>query len=364
MQRIVAIDIARGLAVLGMFAAHLGHEVGGEPAPGWLVVADGRSAALFAVLAGVSIALFTGRRTPPTGAALSLARLRVLSRAGVILVLGALLMLLGTPVAVILPSYAVTFLLLIPALRARPPLALTLAAVMAVVGPTLVALATTDPAGGESWLVRTTGTDSGFVLDLVMTGYYPALVWVAYMLLGLGLGRLDLGATAVQVRLAVVGVVLALAGYLGADALLAGLGPDAGPLAEKLVRAEPHDDSTLELLGNSGVAIAVLGVLLLAANARAVRVVLHPVAATGSMALSAYAIHIVAIFLLGNDVVWRTESNAVLAWFVLVTLAAATAWHHWLGRGPFERVLRWVSVGAAPDPAPRPSQVGSETGGL
>lgn len=361
MQRIVAIDIARGLAVLGMFAAHLGHETGGQPAPGWLVVADGRPSALFAILAGVSIALFTGRRTPPTGTALTLGRLRVLSRAGAILLLGALLMLLGTPIAVILPSYAVAFALLVPALRARPPLALALAAVVAVVGPTLVALATTDPPGGENWLVRTIGTDSGFVLDLFVTGYYPALIWVAYMLLGLGVGRLDLRSTAVQARLAVVGVVLGVAGYVGSDSLFSGLGPDVGPLAERLVRAEPHDDSTFELVGNSGVGLAVLGALLLATNARAVRVVLHPIGATGSMALSAYTIHIVAIAILGDDVVWRTESNAVLGWFILVTLVATTAWHHWLGRGPFERLLRRVSVG--PQPADRTSRIGSETGG-
>ncbi|MFC4555656.1 heparan-alpha-glucosaminide N-acetyltransferase domain-containing protein [Georgenia faecalis] len=349
-SRITGIDIARGLAVLGMFAAHLGHEVNGRPTPTWLVVVDGRSAATFAVLAGLSVALFTGRRTPPSGPALRNARWRVVSRAAVILVIGAFLSALGTPVAVILPSYAVTFLLLVPALRAPPVVAAYLAAVAAVVGPLLVALATTAPPGEPNWLLRTLGTDSGLILDLFLTGYYPAVVWIAYMLLGLAVGRLDLGALRVQLALGATGVVLALVGYLGSDALLAALGPNASPLALRLARAEPHDDSTLELVGNSGVALAVLAACLLVttapATARVARVVLDPLASTGAMALSVYSFHIVAIAILGNDVVWRTESNAVLGWFIVVTLVLATAWRHWLGRGPLERLMRAVSVGA------------------
>jgi uncharacterized protein len=364
--RIAGIDVARGLAVLGMFTAHLGHDVGGEPAPEWLVVADGRSAALFAVLAGVSVALFTGRRTPPTGVALRLGRARVLTRAAFILGIGALLMALGTPVAVILPSYAVTFLLLLPAIGLRPRLVVVLAVGAAVVGPLLVALMTVPPPGGENWLTRTIGFDQDLVLDLVVTGYYPALIWVAYMLLGLAVGRLDLAARRVQLTLVGAGTAMAVAGYVVADRLMEALGWAASALAVRLVRAEPHDDSTLELLGNSGVALAVLGGCLLLTTApgagRAVRVLLTPLAATGATALSAYSFHIVAIALLGDEVVFHPGSNAPLLGFVLVTLVAATAWQRWLGRGPLERLMRAVTVGPAPLPAPVPARAGSGSG--
>ena len=66
--RLVGLDVARALAVLGMFAAHT--------APGsWLyTIAEGRAAALFAVLAGVSIALMSGGSQPSEGSRLRAAR--------------------------------------------------------------------------------------------------------------------------------------------------------------------------------------------------------------------------------------------------------------------------------------------------
>lgn len=52
-SRIAGLDVARGLAILGMVAAHVGDDAStdgvGWP---WLVATHGRSSALFAVLAG------------------------------------------------------------------------------------------------------------------------------------------------------------------------------------------------------------------------------------------------------------------------------------------------------------------------
>ena len=60
-SRLQGIDLARALAVCGMFAAHLialPLPVIGDPAT-WIGVAGGRSSILFATLAGVSLALIT-----------------------------------------------------------------------------------------------------------------------------------------------------------------------------------------------------------------------------------------------------------------------------------------------------------------
>ena len=62
--RVVGVDIARCLALLGMMATHILANI--DPVTGAFVpwhqqIAGGRAAALFAVLAGVSLALVTGR---------------------------------------------------------------------------------------------------------------------------------------------------------------------------------------------------------------------------------------------------------------------------------------------------------------
>ena len=67
--RIVGIDVARGIALITMAATHimLGHdpETGRLTAVGSLF--GGRASALFAVLAGVSLAIVTGGPRPKAG---------------------------------------------------------------------------------------------------------------------------------------------------------------------------------------------------------------------------------------------------------------------------------------------------------
>lgn len=332
MQRIVGVDVARGLAVLGMVTAHVGAAGERWTDPwGWLQVADGRSAATFATLAGVSAALLSGGSTPRD---LGRARVRVALRAAVLGVLGVLLVSLGTPVVVILPGYAVMFAMLVPALGLGPGTLVALAAGSAVVGPLLVLAA-----GDAPW--RTVWPGSLLVGD-----YYPAAVWITYLLVGLAVGRAGLTGAGRRVRLAVTGACLAAAGY-GAGAWAAAATPP-GSLARRLLDLTPHSSSTAEVVGNLGVVLLVLVASLAVADA-APRLV-APVAATGALALTAYAGHVVVIAALGDDVVYR-PSNGVLLAFLVTIVAGCWLWRSTLGRGPLERLLTALSTPPVREPA-------------
>ncbi|RPF25676.1 heparan-alpha-glucosaminide N-acetyltransferase domain-containing protein [Georgenia muralis] len=348
-SRLTGVDVARGVAILGMFVAHLGDDgPGGRHDPEWFVVADGRSAALFALLAGVSLALANGRRVPPTGLALTRARVATFVRAAVLLVIGVVLVALGTPVLVILPAYAVMFALATPFLGLRRRWLLLGAGTAAVVSPTLIFAATTPaPDGRPSVLARFLGAADPVELpmDELVTGPYPALVYLAYVLLGLALGRSDLTRARTQAALVGAGAALATLGWGTSRLAQDALGADASPLARRLVSAAAHDDSTLEVVGNWGSSLAVVGLLLLLTRpttsaGRVTAAVLSPVAAAGAMSLSVYSVHIVAIAILGNDVVWNPVSNGVLVTFVVVALAGAWLWRRLIGRGPLERLVR------------------------
>lgn len=347
--RVHGVDLARGLAVLGMFVAHLSlTDDAGNRVPAWFVVFDGRSSALFAFLAGVSIGLMSGGARLPGAGTLRRTRVVVAVRALVLYPLGYVLVLLGTPVLIILPAYAAMFLLMLPVVGWPARRLLALAAAVLVVMPTVLAVVTTPLAGADrSVLSRLTGLPDPVEVpgDVLLTGAYPALLWVAYLLVGLAATRSDLTSRATQGRLVVGGAALAVLGYQASAWGLAAAGPGAGPLVERLLRAEPHDYSTPEMVGNLGVAMLVLGTCLAltdhaTAFARAAVSVTSPVRAVGSMALTVYSAQIVMIFVLGNDVVWDPASNATLGWFVLAALAAAWAWRRWVGRGPLEELLR------------------------
>ena len=232
--RIAGVDIARGVAIIGMFVAHTMPRVG----DGELLV-DGRSSILFAALAGVSLGLLSGGETPPVPGSRTGIRRTVLVRALVVFLLGVVLATLGSEIAIILDYYAVMFLLLLPLLfRGRIVLAVAAAVVLGV-APTLADA------------VREGGVEDP-VVDLVanylLTGPYPALPWLPVLLVGLLAARSGLRRRRTQVWMVTGGAVGALVGY-GAAAVLPG------------VTAAAHSASTAEILGSGGVAMAIIGAL-------------------------------------------------------------------------------------------------------
>ncbi|MBC7589572.1 MAG: DUF1624 domain-containing protein [Salinibacterium sp.] len=328
-QRIVGVDIARGLAVLGMFGAHIGviTEFDWLQPSTWAGLVSGRSSILFATLAGVSLAIISGRRRVVRRPELTRVRRRIATRAFAIAAVGYLLVALGTNIAVILPAYAVLFILAIPLLRVPRWLLFLLAAGIAVVVPFV--LEAVGP-----FFQDPPNIGAVLAVDLLFTGSYPAVLWMAFLLTGLGLGRLDLTARVVQLRLLAIGTLLALIGYGAGEFASSVSGPSV------IATTEPHSGSPFEVIGSTGFSIAVLALCLLAS--RALQRILFPLAAVGSMALTVYTAQIVAIALIGASVP-GTDDNRLWVIFVVVALVAAAVWKRFLGAGPLERLLTAVS---------------------
>lgn len=364
--RIVGVDTARGLAIIGMFIAHLGLERSTEffSTTGWFWIADGRSSALFATLAGAGLAFMT-KRAYASGedAEYATQRTRLLKRSAILLVFGWMLTALLTPVAVILGAYALLFVLAIPFLKMRPTALLASAAAVALVMPTLVLvtryalLGATSPHGYAYESAGQIALVIPVVADL-WSGYYPALSWLLYILVGLAIGRMPLRRWSTQVGLLVGGAFVAAAGYLPGLALER----STTGLVQDLVTIEPHADTSFEMLGNVGVAVAILGLCLLLTTAiTPIRIALTPVSAMGAMSLTVYSAHIVVIriFMLvwGADVVFNPASNWPLIWLTVGSMAFATIWQLTLGQGPLERLLhRMIRPRQQQTPPPWPPQ--------
>ncbi|KQZ82368.1 acyltransferase [Microbacterium sp. Root166] len=334
-QRIAGVDVARGLAVLGMFAAHLlwiDEPFRWQDAGTWVAVVEGRSSILFATLAGVSIALATGGRTPPRGLELRASRVRLLTRAGLLWAIGVLLILTGVPVYVILPAYALLFLLAVPLLRLGARALLLSAGALAVVMPVLQVALDDLP------LWRTM---EGNALSLAIGWHYPFTTWIVFLLAGMGVARAGIRRLSVQLWMLASGVVLAVAGY-GIAAAIGALeeGPP-GSFAAELWTAAPHSTGLLEVVGSGGFALAVIAACLLACRTVLVWIAL-PLRAVGAMPLTAYV---------GQLLVWAVVAAAVLGrigdlagfrdlepfWpLTVATVVACTAWALLVGRGPLE----------------------------
>ncbi|WP_231868261.1 heparan-alpha-glucosaminide N-acetyltransferase domain-containing protein [Microbacterium sp. CH1] len=377
--RILGLDVARGLAILGMAGAHVGVTEAfewGDPTT-WTDLVHGRSSILFALLAGVSIALMTGRDVLPERERLPSIRLNLVGRGAVIFVIGLALELLNTPIAVILTLYGLLYVAVIPVLRWRPRQLLLGAAVLALAGPALLALL-------SAVALQPFGAGIGFVLY----GTYPITVWLALVLGGMALGRLRVQELRTAVVALVVAVVLAAIGYgLGALGAGAGLGgtesivsstsassgsesieilpgeslsssfipddvmppsgwesyPEAlaatdplGSMVRAVFAVDPHSGGTAEILGSGGFALAVIALCLLLS--RPLRWPLLPLGALGSMPLTAYSVHVVSVVLVAGPGGFIAD-NAFWALTAVGLLLVTTLWAMFVGRGPLERLI-------------------------
>ena len=391
--RLMGIDVARSLAVFGMIGAHAGiaGAVIAPDGPDLAELVQGRSSILFAVVAGISVALASGAGEPPRGEALRSARLRMAGRALAVLTIGVALELLGSQIAVILPVYGILFLILIPFLGLRRRTLAVKAAILALAGPSAIALVQglTLTAPGDAGFGA--GFGSGAAVQFLLSGSYPLTVWLPLMILGLAVGRLPLERTRVAAALLGAGAAAAAVGYGLGDAFngsvrgwlsdwdlsssasaaasassgLSGSMPGADgsrPYAQLLSELDlgrlvgaawgvsPHSGGTWEIIGSGGVALAVIGACLLVA--RPLRAVLVPFAAVGSMPLTAYAAHVVSFALLFSPFALvpgltgdAEGSGGVVLWLtsVVVLLGACTLWALRRGRGPLESVTAWAA---------------------
>ncbi len=392
--RLAGLDAARGLAVLGMFAAHVGAAdrlFDWTDPSSWPDLVNGRSSVLFALCAGVSLVLLTtGPRADPEttgrattgrpGGGLLRDRRHVLARAAVLLAIGALLTLVPGGVLVILPTYAVLFVAALPFLRLRLRWVVLASALSLGVGPVLALV-------GQA-VVEMSGSG---IADLLFVGY-PAVSWFGVVLAGVLVARLGLDRAPLLRRMLVVGTAMAVVGYGGGALLGSALGvvgpvgmlvpatsgggagpvskivPSGGPDVvqlrpefppfpqiqwERLLDVTPHSGSSFELVGALGIALAVLAALCLVA----VRLssVLLPLRAVGRLALTLYCGHVLAIgawFAAGNP----DPVPALHGWFPFTVLAVVAVVTALLvdrsgRRGPLEALTRRASR-ALDDPRP------------
>ncbi|MCH8612936.1 hypothetical protein [Arsenicicoccus dermatophilus] len=364
--RLVGVDLARGVALLGILVNHL---VGGLPSQ---VLWDVH-AVLFAVLVGVGAQLAIAR-----GATIRDGGVRALVLAAV----GLTLAQLDTRAAIVLVPLAVVSAAATWAARARTSAVAGVGGALALAGPVVAHL------GRRPFAPRPWSPDVGWselaepgraLVTLLCATSYPALTWTALGLLGVLAGRAWLRPDApADVRpILAAGMTLLLVGRVGGilAVLLAGrpglLDAEAAaarhhtPLPdepERLLLVGPYLPSTPSLLVSAGAALLVLAACLAIGRSAAwggswpVR----SVAALGSMTLSAYTLHV--LLLPGTETVLRARPELTgwptYAGHVVVLAAVLGAWRAWLphppSAGPLEWATRVISRRSGPSPAPTP----------
>lgn len=352
-MRIAGIDIARGLALLGMFVAHAAPPVAGDGVTPFLVeVPDERSRLLFAVTAGLGLGLLTGGIRPP-GPALGgenprgVLRRQIAIRAVCLLGLGLVLQATGVLVLVILDEYGIAFLLMLPFvfLPARW---------LVASGSALLVVAPSAAAAIEAGAGLAEPGPFGPLTDWFVTGSYPVFTWVAVLMIGVGLVRLDLTRPTVIAGAGIIGLGAMLAGF-GLSIALGGDGIESEPIAGRVPVEAAAVGTSAFTIANVGFCIA-LTMLLIALTstvfglsqgaARGTAGALHPIGAAGAMPLSVYTAHLLVLLAVTHETPqgFVTDDGwPVVIGLVIGALTLPALWQRFIGRGPLEWAIGRLS---------------------
>lgn len=384
--RLIGLDVARGIALLAMMVTHifaLGDEAG---MPTWAAVFAGRASALFAVLAGCSLVLSTRSRLAVSG------RLRdaapsVLIRAAAIVLIGLCLGSISGLLAVILVNYGIMFALALFFLRLRAGALFAIAGVWMVLSPIVSMWVRSTFLLEPSYLPMgffDLATPETMLTDLFLTGYYPVLEWLSYILLGMAVAKLDIGRHLLALFTAGLGLFVVgrgvswiLLNVFGGDAALVAVSEMWGtdltaalftgsygvtPATSWwwLAIAGPHSGTPFDLLSTGGTAVMTIAVCQATAVLLGRRSwLLAPLSAPGSMPLSVYSAHVVLLEITRRQIVGNpmevsaTPGEQTLEFvihaltFVLLPLLWKLAIS---SRGPLEGGIAGIIRAASPGP--------------
>ncbi len=353
-NRIIGYDLARTAAVFGMVVVNFKIVMGAaEKGPDWLVslvgLLEGRAAATFVVLAGAGISLLSreGRETDDHNL-VSRDRLTLLKRALFLFIVGALY----TPIwpADILHFYGVyilvaTFFLATPTPR-----------LWACVGSLVLAfcllLMVFDYEQGWDWSslhYEGLWTPEGMFRHLFFNGFHPVVPWLAFLLLGMILGRRDMRSSVVRSRVLAWGIGVAVSSELMSWILIRIFSAEANAADRSAIAAilgtEPMPPMPLYMFAGAGSACVVIVASIALGERYGSSAWLRPFLSTGQLALTLYVGHVIvgmgtleAIGRLEDQTLLFAVSASLL--FCGAGVVFAHVWRRRFERGPLEAVMR------------------------
>ncbi|WP_406648651.1 heparan-alpha-glucosaminide N-acetyltransferase domain-containing protein [Aliisedimentitalea scapharcae] len=329
-MRLSGLDIARFLAFCGMVLVNFRIAANVTPQDDLFstltTMLEGRAAALFVILAGIGLTL--ARSDTAT----------VLRRAAFLFVIG--LANLTIFDADILHFYAVYFVVALPFVPMNNRnLWISIAAILFV---SVLALVILDYEAGWNWDTYSYSdfwTVTGFLRHTFFNGWHPVFPWICFLLVGLGIGRLQLGTRATQMRLIAGGTLVAVLGLIPGWIT-------SDPELIDVLNATAIPPGPFYILSASGSAAAMIGLTLWAAPLLDWLGIAGWMTTPGRQALTLYVLHILvgmgileALGLLDGSL----ETKAIFAYsllFCALCAVYARIWTLLASRGPLETLMR------------------------
>lgn len=186
-KRLLVLDAARGLAVIGMYIQHFALNQ-------WNSFVSGNTMILFMLCSGISYTIMAGRMLEKNVDGRPL-NTRILARAVFIEFAGYVLIMLNGPFSVVLTAYAMLYLLALPFVRLETKKLFLFSGIAFFVCPPLMVI-------GMSLF------EGAAILADIAGGPLSALAWMSVFLMGIAIGRLDLHKTENAMKLIASGAMI------------------------------------------------------------------------------------------------------------------------------------------------------------
>jgi len=354
-RRIEAYDVARALAILGMIIVNFkivmdSSEAGSELLVFLTYLIEGRAAALFVILAGVSLSLMTRRaREADDDVMKRQSQWGIFKRSLFLLVFGFLL----TPIwpADILHFYSLYLAfgtLLIFASKRRLWLAIVI-----IMTNTLILFVLFDYSAGWDWdtfTITDFWTPVGLVRHLLFNGFHPFFPWASFLLIGIWLGRKDIKDIIIRRRLLVKAILALVITEITSFVLYRAAIPYLGAELSHYFFGRDMIPPTIFYVTSAGSLAIIIILLLVEINQRMPsQRWWNILSITGRFALTLYVAHIILGMGMMEAFGW-IEGGKSLAFtliyaclFYVAGITFSLLWNRRFKRGPFEQFMRRIT---------------------
>lgn len=352
-KRIIGIDVARALSVIGMIIVNFKIVIG-ENGDNWLKnfvhLFDGKSAATFVVLAGIGLALMTNSAVRNQDQEkLKISRKRIVKRAVFLFVIG--LSYISIWQADILHFYGIYMLLTLLFITGKSKQVLIGAVVLILIYPFLLLLCNYETGWNFTMLEYTDfWTFEGFLRNLFYNGFHPIIPWTAFMLVGLWFGRQDLNNKKFVKKTFLISLFAFMLIQFVSSASILIISEGNSKVIEDLtpiLGTDPMPPMPIYMLNGIFIALAVISACIIIAGRFENSKIISALNKTGQLALTFYVAHVIIGIgvvetidpsKLGNYSIEFSVGYALI--FSLFCSLFAVIWLRHKKSGPLEWVMR------------------------
>ncbi|SDT04797.1 DUF418 domain-containing protein [Winogradskyella sediminis] len=298
-ERIIGIDIARALAVIGMIIVNF-KVVLGANGLSWVKsfasAFDGKAAATFVVLADIGLALMTNSALRNNNSQkLKTARIRIVKRALFLFIVGLSYIVIWP--ADILHFYGIYMLVVLLLLTSNEKTILILAIALILLYPLLIGFWNYETAWDFDTLdYLDFWAFNGFFRNLFFNGFHPVIPWTAFMLFGFWFGKQDLKSDRFIKKAfwvsSIAFVVIQILSHLSISFLSEGNEQTANELSE-IIGTNPMPPLPFYMFNGIAISISIISACIIIGKRFSTNKILLALNKTGQLALTFYVAHVI-----------------------------------------------------------------------